>query len=183
MRYPGGRLFVATLLICTMVLSVFTKSAGADLIAEDNSFGLEAITFDTATGLRWLDVTLSTPYSHEEILLELQPGGRFEGFRLATQAEVMAFWQNAGINTGTVSQFTSENFQPIIDLMAFVGVTGIGAGRRADGSPFDYVVGHIDHSAPQGQDWATTAGLGADLSTEEGRPGFGWGCARQQCER
>ncbi len=127
---------VALLLIC-----VAQRDVKAVLISMDSSFGPDTLTLDTDTNLGWLDVTLSTQYSYEGILLELTPGGIFEGFRLATISEVTTFWQNAGIpkiNT----QFVSENYVPVRDLMDFVGITGDDTGNLGDGKTFDFVAGH-----------------------------------------
>ena len=157
--------------------SITITPASVALISQNSAFGANTITLDTATGLKWLDVTLSTPYSYDQILVQLQSGGVFDGYRLATNAEVLTFWQNAGINTGAgfLGFFTSQNFQPIVDLMAFVGITGLNTGNLGGGNFFDFTVGHIE-SGPGScvGICVTVAGLGADPDpTVTGRPSFG----------
>ncbi len=145
------------------------------MISDNSSFGADTITLDPVTGLRWLDVTLSTPYSYDEILVQLGPGGVFEGFRLATSAEVLTFWQNAGINTGVgfLGSFTTENFQPIVDLMAFVSITGLNIGNLGGGNFFDFTVGHIESGPGGGGVFVTVATLSADPDpTVTGRAHF-----------
>ena len=162
-------------IVLTLIFFACTeKYLGAEMVSRDSSFGPDTITYDTETGLEWLDVTVSTPYSYDEILIELGPGGAFDGYRLATTDEILGFWQNAGINTGTgfLGSWTTENFQPIVNLMAWVGITGPGAGNLGGGNFFDYTVGHIE-SGPGGG-WVSVASIGADPDpTKTGRPSFG----------
>ena len=149
--------------------------SGEAFISMDSSFGTDTITLDSNTGLQWLDVTLSTPYSYDEILVELLGGGTFEGYRLATSDEVKALWQNAGINTdpGYWGSFTSENFTPIVDFMDYVGVTGDNVGNLGGGNLFDFTAGHIE-SGPGGGGSVSVATLSADPDpTVTGRPGIG----------
>src|SRR5688572_7151684 len=75
-------------------------AAGATLISESSPFGADTVTFDSETGLRWLDLTESAGLSHTEITLELAPGGAFEGYRFATAAELTELFANAGIDVG-----------------------------------------------------------------------------------
>ncbi len=166
-------LFVAVLSLILMAGTV--KKAEAILSSMDSLFGTDTITVDSSTGFHWLDVTESTPYSYDEILLELQSGGAFAGYRLATQSEVLTLWQNAGINTGSgyLQSFTSANFTPIVDLMTLVGVTGLNIGNLGGGNYFDYTAGHIESGPGGGSVWVAT--LSADPSpTVTGRPGIGY---------
>ena len=156
-----------------------TVTAGTPLVPmtsqDDDSFGPDSITLDPVTGLRWLDVTNSTLFSYDQILVELGPGGEFEAFRLATSAEVLTFWENAGINTGVgfLNVFTTENFQPVVDLMAFVGVTGLNTGNLGGGNFFDFTAGHIE-SGPGGGS-VDVATLSSDPDpTVTGRPDIGF---------
>ena len=169
-----NKAILTIVLISLIVIGGTEKYLGAEMVSMDSSFGTNTITYDAETGIEWLDVTLSTPYSYDEILIELEPGGTFGGYRLATTDEILTFWQNAGINVGTgfLGSWTTENFQPIVDLMALVGITGLGTGNLGGGNFFDYTVGNIE-SGPGG-DWVTVANLGADPDpTMTGRPSFG----------
>ena len=158
-----------------LVVMVNPGSAEATLISASSSFGADTITLDTDTGLRWLDVTLSTAYSYDDILLELGSAGVFSGYRLATRDDVLGMWGNAGIDLGPgfLNTFTSANYQPVVDLMAFVGVTGPNLGNLGGGNFFDYAAGHIE-SGPGGGGSVTVATLSADPDpTVTGRAGFG----------
>lgn len=168
-----NKTLLITVFISFIVIGGTEKYLAAEMVSRDSAFGYDTITYDTETGLEWLDVTLSTLYSYDEILTELEHGGTFDGYRLATADEIITFWQNAGINVGTgfLGAWTAENFQPIVDLMVLVGITGTN-GNLGGGNFFDYTVGNID-SGPGG-DWVTVAILGADPDpTITGRPSFG----------
>jgi hypothetical protein len=81
---------------------------------------------------------------------------------------------NAGIDVsaGSLNSFTAGNFQPVVDLMDLVKVTGPNQGNLGGGNFFDYTVGHIE-SGPGGG-WVRAATLGADPDpTVTGRAGFG----------
>jgi hypothetical protein len=157
-----------------ILLAGAEKYLGAEMVSRDSSFGPDTITYDTETGLEWLDVTITTPYSYDEILIEIKPGGAFDGYRLAKTDEILNFWQNAGINTGIgfLGSWTTENFQPIVNFMAWVGITGLGVGNLGGGNFFDYTAGHIE-SGPGGS-WVFVATIAADPDpTITGRPDFG----------
>jgi len=149
------------------------------LVSQPSAFGPDTATFDPNTGMRWLDVPLSTPYSYDQTLVQLQPGGLFEGFRLGTSAEIQNLWTSAGIDTGA-GGFVPQNLQPIVDLMQFVGITGLNQGNLGGGNFFDYTAGNIE-SGPGGLDpvtgdpvWITLANIGADpVPTMTGRASFG----------
>jgi hypothetical protein len=98
-------------------------TARAALVSEASSFGPGTITFDTQTGLRWLDLTESNGLSHAEVLQQLGLGGTFEGYRLATRAEVSDFFAHAGfdLSPATLQLFVPQNFDPAVALAALVG--------------------------------------------------------------
>ena len=56
------------------------------------------LTIDTITGFEWLDTTLSSNMSYNQIAAEFGSGGLFEGFQFATRADIATFWLNAGIS-------------------------------------------------------------------------------------
>lgn len=160
----------ACLIIVCSVLS--SNNAEAVLISMDSSFGVDTLTIDTETNLRWLDVPLSTPYTYFEIQAELETGGVFEGFRLATGDEFLLLSENAGVNTG-LSGFVSENFDPIVDLMSFVGVNSH-RGNLGGGNYFDFTFGNIDNGIVTSEDRIILAGIAADPDpTMTGRVSFG----------
>ena len=72
------------------------------------------LTVDTTAGLEWLDLTLSTGLSFDEVAAELGPGGLFEGFRHATAAEIATFWGNAGITVPNQFALEDPNVNPLI---------------------------------------------------------------------
>ncbi len=75
-------------LTAAAVLSFFSAQAHAGLVSLDSRFGPDTITLDTVTGLEWLDLPVVEGISSWEMDLALRPGGRFEGFRLATPDDV-----------------------------------------------------------------------------------------------
>ena len=70
-------------------------SGQANLISLDSSFGTGTITWDTDTGLEWLDlpVTYDLDYATASGLL----GTTYAGFRYASTSEVRGLFDSAGI--------------------------------------------------------------------------------------
>ncbi len=79
-------------MLCSIPLVGFLPlDASAALeAATDVSFGADALTRDTVTGLDWLDVTSSTGRSVVDISGRFGVGQEFEGYRYATITEVLA---------------------------------------------------------------------------------------------
>jgi len=157
-KFHNNVITITSVFIITLACGV--SNVEASLISSDSTFGTDTITLDTDTSLQWLDVTLSTAYSYDGILVEVQSGGIFDGYRLATQEEVLTLWANSGINTDLLGSFVSENYQPIVDLMSFVGVNAHN-GNLGGGVSFDFTVGNIDNGTVNSGDWITLAGIGA----------------------
>ncbi|MEM9384284.1 MAG: hypothetical protein AAGA68_04440 [Pseudomonadota bacterium] len=137
---------------CALVLAAVT--AQADLVSEDSDFGTDTITLDTDTGLRWLDWSVTLGLSFDDVSAQLGPGGTYEGFRFATNAEVEALWQNGGIVDITTegpidfaNDFTPANFTPAQDLIALLGTTGLNGdlseGLTADASGGEQTVAEL----------------------------------------
>jgi hypothetical protein len=123
--------------------AVSSGPASATLISQDSPFGPGTHTLDTETGLLWLDLTESSGLSHAEVLQALQPGGTFEGYRLATRAEVSALFANAGLDVSQgLGDFVPQNFDPAVALSALVGVLGTD-GNCGTGCTFSFTDGFI----------------------------------------
>lgn len=97
------------------VLAVLTVPAQAALVDKGNT------TLDTDTGLEWLDLTASVNRSFFDVSSSFSAGGAFEGYRYATEEELVTFWTNAGIPD--IGFDTAANKQPVAALQALIGVT------------------------------------------------------------
>jgi len=81
-----------------MVL-IISSNANATVISLDwRVAGDNLITRDTGSGLDWLDLTETNNMSYDTVQGQLGVGGAFEGFRYATNAEVISMWANFGID-------------------------------------------------------------------------------------
>jgi hypothetical protein len=54
------------------------------------------LTLDTTTGYRWLDLTETQGMSFNQVLTQLDVGGDYEGFNVASTAQLQAFFQSGG---------------------------------------------------------------------------------------
>jgi PEP-CTERM motif len=67
----------------------------------------------------------------------------FEGYRLATKAEVSAFFVDAGLDVTPGLSFVPQNFDPAVALAALVGELG-SDGNCGPGCTFSFTPGWID---------------------------------------
>lgn len=83
----------------TVVAALMCQVASASIhVVDDSNFGVGALTRDTAQGLEFLDLTFSTNRSADDVRTHFGVGGDFEGFRYATQVEVMNLINNFGFS-------------------------------------------------------------------------------------
>lgn len=84
-----------------LALATFVSPARATLISIDRlTAGDGQLTRDTASGLDWLDVTLTLNQSQASAAGLTGSGSLYEGFRLATVAEFQTLVANAGVHYG-----------------------------------------------------------------------------------
>jgi len=93
------------------VISVDWQSAGDNLISRD-----------TSSGLDWLDLTQTTDYSYYTVLSKLSSEGALNGWRFATNAEVVSLWSNFNIDLSASAPVSSPGFDSrIFDAASMLG--------------------------------------------------------------
>ena len=81
-----------------MFLIFCVPQAKATLIQTDLSApGDGLLTYDSASGLEWLDLTETYSLFGRDVLANISGGGIWDGFHIATREEVSSLWSNAGI--------------------------------------------------------------------------------------
>jgi hypothetical protein len=126
---------LVTALGCTLGVA-----APAELLSEDGPFGPDTITFDSETGLRWLDVVVPVGLSYSDALAATEPGGDYEGWRMATADEVAALFDHAGFDLTVGSDFVPQNYAPAMALAALVGTVATN-GNCGTGCSFSFTQG------------------------------------------
>ena len=123
------------LLVCTLAMPVSAALTEVDDLTLPGSPDGFNLTVDDVTGLEWLDLTVTSGRSYDDIVGndgtdELGPGGDFEGFRYATDLEVSG-WINGPqqdslfSNFGMTSGFASIGGYDIVrSYLAFLGCEG-----------------------------------------------------------
>lgn len=126
-------------------LSVLASSTQASLVERDltdhaNSSlnGSGHLTFDSASGLEWLDWTLTTDRSFADVSSQFGPSGDFAGFRYATDAEVEFLISSVGADPERYPrtvELTTEHYDQLTSLLgetrhlhSTVGLTGADEG-------------------------------------------------------
>ena len=126
----------------TLLLLLFTMPLDAAVIERDwQTPGDGLLTFDTVNQREWLDLTetlliqfsSNSATGYQLVLDETSVGGRFEGFRVASETDVIDLAESAGIDTGTDSAASnSDSVSSLIELLgATFGPEPIGAESMA----------------------------------------------------
>jgi hypothetical protein len=117
-----------------------SAAAQGDLLEEDSIYGPDTVTFDTQTGVRWLDLPLSAGYGHALIVASIGPTGDFAGYELATNAQIATLLGHAGIDVGVGNQFVADNHDEIAALADLIGTSGTN-GNCGSGCSFSFTQG------------------------------------------
>lgn len=121
---------------------------------------------DTASGLDWLDVTLSVNLSYDAVNAQLGAGGQFAGWRYATGDEFNTLVMNA-TGTPTAGNYGYINQEPdrtdaLVALLGSTldtywvdayGTTYDAAAGRAEGEGVDYTYGMLADLTSFGAPW------------------------------
>lgn len=108
--------------------------AQASLINTDyQQSGDGLVLTDTAQNLQWLNWTLTTTYSYNDVKALLAPGQKFDGWRFATRTDLDNLMNDAGVpNPGGR---TSANIPSVRTLLSGLGVNNyfsfLGAGNSS----------------------------------------------------
>ena len=98
---------------------VLSTSVNAAIISTDwQTAGDNLITHDTVSGLNWLDLTETNNLSLNAVGTMLADGELYDGFRVATQAEVVALWSNFGIDLSSSGPSSATGVDPGIPAAA-----------------------------------------------------------------
>ena len=137
------------LALCFLLVSGFqTQSFAALEERSDPDFGAGSITYDSATGLEWLDVDFSANLSYNFVSNQFGEEGDFEGFRYATHQEVLDFLAEAGISlideliTNPIVVTACQNFIELVgptgNFNGYPAVWGINGTESPSGSAVFY---------------------------------------------
>jgi hypothetical protein len=115
-------------LAAALVLSLVAAQAQATLISEnDVTFGANSITFDDATGLRWLDLTVTNFQSYSSVVAQQASGGTYAGYRFATRSEVEQLFSGQGVQTVAgipVSQLYGSGGSSVLGATTLISLLG-----------------------------------------------------------
>lgn len=109
-----------------LLISLFSTQSFAGLKEKNDPYwGTGAITYDTETGLEWLDLNLSTNLSCLYVSTQFGQGGEFEGFRYATNQEVLDFLNSAGISIIDHGSSDPSHVKACSNFIELIGLTDI----------------------------------------------------------
>jgi hypothetical protein len=96
--YKNGWLMTRLMGLILFFQFALSANATAALISIGTSFGPDTAILDTTTQQQWLDLSVSRPFSYNQLInTELNAGGQFEGYRLASVSEISEFISNSGV--------------------------------------------------------------------------------------
>lgn len=110
------------MVLVSAIVLLFSNFSSATLIELDlYNPGDKLITSDTATGLYWLDLTVTQDFSYIDTRNKISSGGSLDGFRYATVADVDSLQLSAGLPAGT---FFSSSFRYKNKMDALIDMVG-----------------------------------------------------------
>jgi hypothetical protein len=81
-----------------LALVVFASAASAGVVlVGDATFGADSVIRDTTNSREFLELAPTTPLSYDGVVAQLGPGGQFDGWSVASQADLDALTASAGI--------------------------------------------------------------------------------------
>ncbi|WP_341678805.1 PEP-CTERM sorting domain-containing protein [Niveibacterium sp. SC-1] len=145
---------LAATLCCLVSLAALVHSNTAlahplgSLSSLDSAYGAGTLTRDSATGLEWLDLSLSAGYSYSTVL------SHFDGFSIATGAQVSTLMNHSGAPAAPHGAAAQSAFDALTDLLAPVKIDDL-----ADLGCTLALQGLADEAVSGGH---TVAGIGLD---------------------
>lgn len=117
-----------TAILAVASLPVALTPAHASLVSLDSVHGASTVTWDTASGLRWLDPGVTESLSYLEVAALLTSDARFTGYRFAKLAELEELFRNASIPDVNMPGYgalygTTVNVPGAQVLQSYVGIT------------------------------------------------------------
>ncbi len=120
----------AKALIVTAGLATGAAQATVISAGDDAVFGVGSLTIDAGQGLEFLDLTLSTNRSFNDVSTQFGVGGDFAGFRYASRAEVVSLANNSGF-LPSASVGANVNGNPGDQLSILSSLVGITFGNTS----------------------------------------------------
>ncbi|MFO0911804.1 MAG: PEP-CTERM sorting domain-containing protein [Pirellulales bacterium] len=120
MTHPIHKATRYTLGLLLACISGFSGPSVLAAIIEGNDprYGTDNnITIDTAAGLEWLDWSI-TKQPYDVLQAQLVPGGTYEGWRLATDADVVTLLSDLRLPTGLGGEWTARADPSLIKPLA-----------------------------------------------------------------
>ena len=144
--------------LCSMLLIALPAIAHADLVDR----GLQ--TYDTQSGLEWLDLSQTRGLSFDEVSAQLGVGGLYAGYRYATTLEAQTLLGEFGLPIVSYTTYAANTWAPNLanfDALLGLNVGGLGPAYGFEAETGD-VVGGSYHTLFYGTGSAMNTALNAD---------------------
>ena len=113
-------MFLSTAMVLFSILSVFAPSAHATVIqADDPVFGVNAVIRDLDNGRDWLRLDFTIPFTFNEVSAQVGSGGTFEGWSLASVADLDLLGVSTGIVHGSADPLVVARAEQLRDFFCF----------------------------------------------------------------
>jgi hypothetical protein len=117
------KILMMLFLLLGLSLFRFAESEAALVVKDLTTVGGGQITYDTATGLSWLDVINTYRISYGDVIAGYGGYTTSQGFRFATNSEVATLIKHAGITEGRSTTGDWNNINNTRHLISLLGVT------------------------------------------------------------
>lgn len=148
-------------ILCIFASVSFSPCIHATLVSRDWLIpGDAALTYDSATGMEWLDLTQTSDMSYNDVAIQLNAGGFFESFTFASETQVLTLFK--AVNLPEIELGQSDD-GPKIEML--LNLWGVLWQLGANGGRSEFIISDID-GIPLGQHW-----VGRVVWTESGDTG------------
>ncbi len=125
--------------VCAVLVLASMSKVNADVVSGDHpTFGTDSLTINTTDGMAFLDLSFTAGMSHDEVSSELGAGGNFEGFRYASESEVVDLVIEHGFDHSVsggnlLGTPGADQLSGLVDLLGQTGLSSDGFTRSSAG--------------------------------------------------
>ena len=109
-----------------VAISLQAGAVHAALVPIDSDYGPATVIRDTASGLDWLRLTVTSGLSYYDVVAGTTPGGRFDGFSIASRHQVQCqlLTPNLGLDAPCSGIGFRLPYEPSVQMRALFGARG-----------------------------------------------------------
>ncbi len=119
-HWTGPQLLILAFLFCLTVTAGETHATSLSSV-DWRTAGDNLLTLDSNTSRLWLDISQTGGLPFDQVSTECGAAGMFEGFTIASLADVQQFLSLGALIPDLSGPFTTANYAPVATLLSLTG--------------------------------------------------------------